>query len=335
MSISHSGLQSFSAEKVTWGAKPEIQFLLFALGGRNLTALPFRALSVTTPFTKLSTDLAETMPPWGLLTRDIDAAVVPAQPIDTYPARLTFVPAGLRYIANCSDRYFVDLQGSYAAYMQKFSSKSRSELRRTVRKFAEHCGGQIRWREFRSPTEIIEFHGLAIEVSSKSWKVKNGGPGFPRSPEFGKRLAERARDERVRGYVLFHGDRPVTYIYYRVDGDHLVGTHVAYDDEYSWWSPGNVLFLSVVEKLFEEQRYRYLDFGDGTLSYKQFFSTNQVRCARIFYFRRTLRNLAIVGAHCALTRTSVGIGKAMTTLGLKQKIKRWMMGKRYRPGQAA
>src|SRR5579863_9641071 len=333
MSVSGTLLQELPVAKVTWASKPEIQVLQFTFGGRELAGISVRTLSVTTPFIRLGTNLEATLPSWECLPKDIYAAVVPAQPIETLPAQLSFLPESLRYVVSCSDRYLVDLQGSFPAYMQKFSSKSRSELRRTVRKFAEYSGGQIRWREFKSPTEMIEFHGLAVEVSSRSWKVKSGGPGFPRSPEFGKRLAERARDELVRGYMLFHSDRPVTYIHYRVEEDRLVGVHVAYDDEYGWWSPGNVLFLSVVEKLFEEQRYRYVDFGDGVLSYKQFFATNQVRCARIFYFRRTLRNLAIVGAHCALNRTSVGIGKAMGTLGLKKRIKRLMMGKQYRPSQ--
>jgi CelD/BcsL family acetyltransferase involved in cellulose biosynthesis len=326
-------LQTLLAEKVTWGCKPEVQVLPFALGGHKLTVLSFRALCVTTPLTKLSADLEATLPPWSLLPKEIDAAVVPAQPFETVPVRLTFLPDSVRYVASYSDRYLVDLRGSFETYMQKFSSKSRSELRRTVRKFAEHCGGRIQWKKFSSPSDMVEFHRLAVEVSSKSWKVKTGGPGFPQSLEFGKQLAERAKDELVRGYVLFHGDRPVTYIYYRIEEDNLVGTHVAYDDEYSWWSPGNVLFLSIVEKLFEEQRYRYVDFGDGVLPYKQFFSTNQVRCARIFYFRRTVRNIAIAGAHCALTSTSTSVGKAMRTLGLKQKIKKLMMGKLHRPGQ--
>jgi hypothetical protein len=322
---------AFSAQKVSWGANPEIQLLPFSFGGRPLTALPVRSLCVTTPFTKLSTDLADTLPPWSTLPKEIDAAVVPAQPIAARLPRLVFLQDSVRYVVGYTDRYIVDLEGSFAAYMQKFSSKSRSELRRTVRRFAEHCGGEIQWREFKIPSDMPEFHRLAVEISSKSWKVKDGGPGFPRSPEFVKKLAKAAAEESVRGYVLFHGERPVTYIFYRVQGDDLVGTHVAYDSEYSWWSPGNVLFLSVVEKLFAEKRYRYLDFGDGMLSYKRFFSTNQVCCARIFYFRRNFRNLSLASGHCGLTMLSIGLGKLLLKAGLKQKMKQLMMGKLYRP----
>lgn len=331
MASLQSEWQEFSGGPVRWGAAPEIQLLPFSVGGRPLTAFPLRVFSVATPFTKLSTDLAATLPPWRPLPKEVDAAVVPAQPIEAPLPRLVLLKDWVRYVVGYSDRYLVNLQGSFAAYMQKFSSKSRSELRRTLKRFAEHSGGQVQWREFRVPADMFEFQRLAVEISGKSWKVKSGGPGFPRSPEFAGKLAKAAAEESVRGYVLFHGERPVTYIQYRVEEDDLVGMHVAYDSEYSWWSPGNVLFLSIVEKLFAEKRFQYLDFGDGMLSYKRFFSTNAVRCARIFYFRRNLRNLSLASTHCGLTMASVGVGKVMLKAGLKQNIKRLLMGKLYRP----
>jgi hypothetical protein len=306
--------------------------LRFFVGGRDLGALQIPALTLNVPFTHLSTNLEDAAPPWETLPPGIEAAVVAAQPVEHEPPRLALRPGIIRYVGACTNRYSVNLGGTFADYMKKFSAKSRHNLNRTVRKFAEFSGGQIQWRDFRSGGEMKEFRRLANQISEKSWGAEVGGHGFAgRVPE--AKLQELTARGLARGYVLFHEERPVAYVFCREQYENLLYEHIAYDLDYAKWSPGSVLLYLILERLFAEQEYRYLDLGEGTLWYKSFFATDSVRCVRMIYFRRTLRNLAIASTHDAFSVISVAAGKLLARIGLKQRIRQAMMGKMRRPGQ--
>lgn len=283
------------------------------------------------PFTCLGTNLNETAPSWRVFPPGIEAAVVPTQPIESSPPRLALRPAMVRYTLSPTNRYSIDLRGTFAEYLQKFSAKQRYNLAREVRKFAEFSGGKIDCRTFLSADEMKEFYRYGNQISANSWKRELGGPGLSGTvPETeALRLAETCL---ARGYVLFHEQKPVAYVFCHAKHEHLMYRHIGYDQKYAKWSPGTVLLYLILERLFAEHRHEHLDLGEGTQAYKSFFSTHCVRCVRVFYFRRTLRNFAIVGAHCALTKASIALGQVMRRLGLKQKIKRVLMGKMYRAG---
>jgi len=63
-----------------------------------------------------------------------------------------------------------DLSGSFDQYMVAFSGKTRSGLRRKLRKFAQISGGTIDWRQYRTPQELPIFFDLARTVSAKTYQ---------------------------------------------------------------------------------------------------------------------------------------------------------------------
>jgi CelD/BcsL family acetyltransferase involved in cellulose biosynthesis len=177
-----------------------------------------------------------------------------------------------------------------------------------------------------------EFYRYASQVSSNSWKEEIGGPGF--GGTVGEAAAlNLAKAGLARGYVLFHEQKPVAYVFCRSNHEHLIYKHIGYHREYRKWSPGTVLLYLMLERLFVEQKYEFLDLGEGTLGYKSFFSTHGIRCVRVIYFRRSLRNFIIVFAHAGLTEGSIAAGKILARLKVKHAIKRTLMGKLYRPAQ--
>ncbi len=306
--------------------------LRFFAGGRDLGALHIPALTLNVPFTRLSTNLDDAAPPWETLPAGVEAAVVPAQPVEYDTPRIVLLPGMVRYTGPLATRHLVDLRGTFADYLRKFKGKHRSELGRTVRKLAELSGGRVDWREFRSPDEMAGFYRLADEVSKKSWGAEVGGRGFAGTLREAD-LRSLAGLGLARGYVLFHAEQPVAYIYCSAHGELLYPDHIGYSREYAKWSPGSVSLYLLLEGLFAKRRYHYLDLGEGILWYKSFFATHSIPCVRVIYFRRTLRNLAIVSAHHALSVTFFAAGKLLARIGLKQAIKRTVMGKLRRPGQ--
>jgi CelD/BcsL family acetyltransferase involved in cellulose biosynthesis len=320
-----------TAQRYNGSWVPGVEELPFCLGGRNLKTIRLKALTLDVPFTRLSTNLEEAAPMRDAFPAGIEAAVVPAQPIATDPPRLTILPDIVRYTTAATNRYFVDLRSTFPEYMKKFSAKPRYNLSRTVRKFAEFSGGALNCRQFLS-REMEDFHAFADEISRHSWKEEVGGPGFAGTVRKAEILS-LADEGSARGFVLFYGERPIAYVFCIAHDEHLIYKHVGYHQAFAKWSPGTVLLYLILERLFAEQEYEFLDLGEGTLWYKSFFSTHYIRCARVIYFRRSLRNLVIISAHAGLTTGSVVAGKVFRALKLKQAIKRVMMGKLYRPGQ--
>lgn len=319
-----------TADSALW--EPATEALYMSLAGRTLKTLEFPALVLTTPFTRLHLGIEETAPPWKDLPSDIAVAVIPALPAETKPPVLVKLPHFIRYIPKYGERYFVDLSGSFEDYLAKLGQNARHNLRRRIKRFTEFSGGEIRWREFRLPEEMQAFHAFAGEVASKSWQKRTGGRLFPQVYSV-EHLVALASAGRVRAYVLFHEDRPIAFSYCVGQHENLVYTMIGYDEAYGQWSPGNVLYYLFMKSLFEENRFRYLDFTDGILAYKDFIKTDSIPCARVLYFKRTLRNYFIVATDLFLVRISTGAGRLLKLLGLKTKLKKLVLGKEARPGQ--
>jgi CelD/BcsL family acetyltransferase involved in cellulose biosynthesis len=197
----------------------------------------------------------------------------------------------------------VDLQGSFADYIKKFKKKSRGNLKRTVRKFAAANGGTADLREYRTPAEISTFRDLAVKISRASYKNEFGW-GFQEGECFARQLELDAAAGRVRGYALMCGEQPTAYVFCRIDHDVIVYKHIGYDDRFAQRSPGTALLYLMLQRLFETGEFRLLDF-DGTehYSYKEFFATRAIRCARVFWFRLGFSEIALFGAHWMLTAT--------------------------------
>ncbi len=277
----------------TWEIRSEI--LYFQLGPVRLFEVPVRALTLTSNPFVLGPDLE--IPLSDAVANGCQALVVTAMPVDRRFATMCFDRGALRYAARYGDRYVVDLQGSFAEYIKKFSKKSRGNLQRAAKKFTASI------REFRSPAEISAFRDLAVVISHASYKRELGW-GFQEGEDFARQLEIDAAAGRVRGYVLMSDDQPAAYVFCRIDNDVIVYKHIGYDNRSAHKSPGTTLLYFILERLFDEGEFRLLDF-DGTeyYEYKKFFATHAINCARVFWFRPRLPEIVLFGTHWILTAT--------------------------------
>ena len=99
---------------------------------------------------------------------------------------------------------------------------------------------------------------------------------------------------------------------------------LGYDPDYRPWSPGTVLQYCALESLFAEERFKTFDFGAGAAPHKTFFATSSVRCADIYYFRKTMRNRWLIRSHMLVDSLSSGVGSLLDRWNLKSRIKRWL-----------
>ena len=260
--------------------------------------------------------MAETVP------EGIDGYLIRSMPVQEKLARIADIDRKLRYVPRQYERYYIDLKGTADDYLKKFSSRSRSTLRRKVRKFAEYSGGDISWSEYSSPDEMADFYSLARQVSQLTYQERLLEAGLPSGKEFLAQMRLLAQKNSVRGYLLFHQDKPVAYLYTPIQKGSLIYQHLGYDPEYSKWSPGTVLQWLVIEKLFASGSFDLFDFTSGEGSHKKYFSTGSQRCADMYYLRRTFRNQLIVSVHSALDILSERIAAVLEYMGVKRWIKK-------------
>jgi CelD/BcsL family acetyltransferase involved in cellulose biosynthesis len=228
----------------------------------------------------------------------------------------------LRYVPLQYQHCYIDLGLSFEIYQQKFSSKTRSTIKRKIKKYAEHCGGTIPWKTYKAPDEMRDFFRLARTVSRLTYQERLLDAGIPESEDFISQAESLAADQQVRAFILFDGERPVAYLYCPVQDDVLIYAYLGYDPDYMHLSVGTVLQWLAVEQLFDEACFRYFDFTEGESDHKRLFATHQRQCANVFLVKDTLRNAVLIHSHRLMDRLSNWLGTPLERFGVKARIKR-------------
>lgn len=295
--------------------------LRFSLGEFRLFSLDLPLLVSTVHFLDCDAEREPTVPAEAL-GDEVEGVLFRSHPIGNRLSRLSFANRMIRYVPSEYRRFYVVLEGTFDEYLAKFSSKSRSTLRRKVRKYADICRGNTDFRVYRSSQEIREFFQLAREVSAKTYQERLLAKGLPDTASFIEEAVERASSDGLRGYLLLYDQRPVSYLYCPIREGVLFYQYLGYDPAYASWSPGTVLQYLVLERLFAESGPRVFDFTEGEGQHKEFFSTGNTRCADIYYLKRTIRNLIVVATHCGLHALTRMIVRMSEILRLKKLVKR-------------
>ena len=250
--------------------------------------------------------------------------VVWSHPLAQRMERLAWRNGSLLYAPHQYLRHSIDLTGSYEEYLAKFSARTRSQLKRKLRKFTETSGTAIDWREYRAPEEVEEFFRLARIVSAKTYQERRLGMGLPESEAFIVSMRASAERDEVRAYLLFLRGTPISYLYCPLKAGVLRYGYLGYDPKYASLSPGIVLQILVLEALFKERDYKLFDFTEGEGRHKEMFSTQSCLCGDIYVLRPGFYVVATILLHNALDRVSAFTGSTLDRLGLKARIREFI-----------
>lgn len=275
----------------------------FTLGSRRLLSVP-RQLAT-----------------WSFALEDVLASALPRPPapgpdglriLSAPTARLEAI------IAHCPGfvaggrqdyrRHYIDMTGSFDEYLARFSGKTRSTLRRKARKLAEECSGTT-ITEHRSPAEIEAFLAAALPLSARTYQARLLDAGLPDTPEARAAMLEAAEADRMRAFLLHAGGQPIAYLSLPVAGSTLVYAHLGFDPAFARLSPGTVLQMEALERLFAEGRYRWFDFTEGEGAHKAMFGTHSAACSSLVLLRPTLANRALLASRGAF---DAGVAQAKT-----------------------
>lgn len=294
----------------------------FQIGDRTLwqVRLPLQVSSVS-----LSDRLApatDPSPPAALVPGPAVGWYLRALPVAAELPRLARTGDHIRYVPLQYFHCYVDLSIGFEAYCAKFSSKTRSTIKRKLRKYQEHCGGTLHWTCHRTPEEMQDFHRMARRVSEVSYQERLLDAGIPDGDEFVRGMQAAAAQDAVRGYVLYDGGRPVSYLYCPVHDDALVYAYLGYDPEYAAHSVGTVLQWLALESIFAEQRFAFFDFTEGQSDHKRLFATHETRCANVMFVRWSPARLLLLHAHARSDAISAALGRWAERMGIKSRLRR-------------
>ncbi|MBK5921289.1 hypothetical protein CCR80_09635 [Rhodothalassium salexigens] len=228
----------------------------------------------------------------------------------------------VRYELSRYDRQFATLTGTMETYLGRFSPKTRSTLRRKMRKFAKASGGTIDKRAFTKPDQVETFWHQARTISQHTYQERLYDAGLPSDRRFLDEMKSLAAEDRVRAWILFLDSKPISYLYCSATGDKLNYDFLGFLPEYHKLSPGTVLQMLAFEDLFEEQRFRLFDFSEGEGAHKRLFSTDSMACANVLYLRRTMTTSLFLFAHRTVRMLSDRADQVATRLGVKTALKR-------------
>ena len=255
-----------------------------------------------------------------------DGYVVWSQPLNRRLPVLSLRRGVAVYAPRQYRRFSIQLSGTFEQYMTKFSGKTRSGIRRKLRKFAEASGGRIDCRSYSTPTQMSLFFPLARTVSSKTYQEKLLKIGFPADPKFLASAVTLSEDDRVRAYLLFLNGNPVSYLFCRVNNNIVSYNYHGYDPAYAKLSPGTVLQTLALQALFAEQRFTTFDFTEGEGPHKERFSTGHRLCGDVYVIRRRLMPISVVMFHHAVNTVSASGGTLLDLLKLKLPLRRLLRG---------
>lgn len=207
-------------------------------------------------------------------------------------------------------RHYARLDLAFDQYLAGFSAKSRSTLRRKLKRLTERSGGQLDLRCYRDADDIAQFHGLARSLSAKTYQERLLGSGLPDGLQALADMQNLARAGRARGWLLFLDDVPIAYLWAPAEGSTLIYAYLGYDPAFAEFSPGTVLQLEAMRMLMEEQAFALFDFTEGEGQHKSLFATGDVDCVDVLLLRPSTGNLLVGHATTGFDR-AVALAKRM------------------------
>lgn len=263
----------------------------FVIGSRRLFAVRRRLKTISCGLEQL---LAEVPPAFGDDDSALDGyrvlSVSQAARRDALRRFPQHVSGGLQIYR----RYYIDMTGGFDDYLARFSSKTRSTFKRKHRKLSKLAGTALDVEIFRKPDEIERFFADAIPLSRRTYQTRLLDAGLPESAAARAAAMEQAARDGVRAFLLRIQGRAIAYLYLPIERATLTYEFLGYDPDFAKYSPGTVLQLEALERLFAEKRYRYFDFTEGEGAHKMLFGTDWVDACSFFLLRANVANRCLL-----------------------------------------
>jgi hypothetical protein len=237
-------------------------------------------------------------------------------------SKLTVKKGKLYYIRSLYNNYYIKLSdyNSFDEYLLKFSAKSRSTLKRKVRK-AEEAG--FTHKLYSKVDEVTEFHSYACRVGNDTYQNNLFNSSIPSDESYRNEILDLAKKGLFLGGILFKDEKPCAYLYTPVNEDQYIYAYLGYLAEFSAFSPGTVLQFQVLQYIFDkEPKAKFFNFTEGNGQHKVFFSTDKKMCCNCLIIESSAYHYLLLTMQTIFDFFSTFLGKMLDKFNLRTKIKK-------------
>lgn len=227
----------------------------------------------------------------------------------------------LVYVRGEEKSFFIEIEGTFEDYLNRFTAKKRRDLKRIIRHFPDTDRGPA-FTVAKRPEEMEEFQRRAVEISRQTYQAKLFGAGMPEGHEYLEKMKDFAARGLARGYLLRLEGMPVAFGWCAGQGDQLNYIVTGYLPKHARLSPGTALLCLLLEDVFREKAFRVFSFGTGEIWYKEYFSTGWYSFVDAIVLRPTWRHHVLARLHFVLERGNEESGRLLERWGVKRAIKR-------------
>lgn len=298
-----------------------------ALGYRPLHAPLLRVLQlaaggVVAVEEEAATVLARTLGS-VLATGEADVLAVPAMPVAS-PAYAELAALGgplerQRFVPAWTRRRLV-VPESFDAFLASRSKKIRFGIRYDGKKLEEALG-EVSVGVYDRP-EQLDTLVRDLDAVARLTYQRALGMGFVDGEIERRQTALALEHGWVRGYVLYHGERPIAYWLCSLHRGTLMLRTTGYDPAYAAHRPGIYLLMRLIEHACGDPAVEIVDFGPGRSSYKRHFSNETYEERNLLVFAPTLRGRRVNAIRTAVHGTGRLARWALDRMGATDRLKK-------------
>lgn len=235
------------------------------------------------------------------------------------------------HIFEYGERYahrFINFTGDYDHYLKQLSSNSRSDLKRTRKRFLT----EIKTYEtkcFRSPNEISTFLDAAMSVSAHTYQYKLLHGGLRDRTFLEKKLNTTAELGWFRSYILFANKQPIAFQVGHLYKGCYHAQEIGYLPDWSKLQVGIFLHTEIIRDLLSTpDEVKRFDFGNDDNLHKQRLSNTATNECYVYLVPRNWRNNLTVFTMLIVNRLSITIGRFLEKNNLRKRIRKilWKLG---------
>jgi len=197
---------------------------------------------------------------------------------------------------NLQPTFSVLLDKQFKDYFQHdLSSKTRNCLRKYIKRIEQE--GSVRYVQYGGDEARRHFHDF-VRLEDSGWKgaggssIKKCGPEYQRY--YDHLITMLADRDALRLYFLEYNGQTIAGIFGYTDAGTFHSFKIAYDEQFSSFSPAHLLFIHVIEHLITsspEIRRLHMFPSDG--GYKHRFTNEEATCAENVLFGTTFRGKSL------------------------------------------
>jgi hypothetical protein len=226
------------------------------------------------------------------------------------------------YLRATQPHFAATLPSSSEEFYRGLSSSAKWQAKSKRKKLLKDFAGDVRIRCFQEIGELDSMVQDVEQVAKNSYQ-RGLGVGFFDTPAVRNQLRLKAERGWLRGYLLYVAGRPSAFWIGDVNEGTFGSDYLAFDAEFSKYSPGMFLIYKVIEGFCESgEGVTAIDFAPGHAQYKHVLANQEWCETSVYVFAPTVKGVRLNVVRSAVGGTDQAIKAVLARTNLLQKVKR-------------